>query len=199
MPLINLIQEQRLEIKRNERKTRIFFMACVGSVLLSVGSWGALHFQTEKLQSQESDLRVLAQKTQPIMNEIEATQRSYADVAPRLKTLEDAQVATGRWNRILEHLALNTPSATWLTALRCTAADPTAPIGVSFAGLSNRQELIGEFMLRLQNCSDLEAVGLKFTAEKAIQNSRNIEFEVSANVAGSVQEKSKNEVKEEGA
>jgi Tfp pilus assembly protein PilN len=199
MPLINLIQEQRLEIKRRERTTRIYFMACVGSVLLSVGSWGFLHFQTEKLQSQESALRALAQKTQPIMNEIEVTQRAYAEVAPRLKTLEDAQMATGRWNRVLEHLALNTPAETWLTAMRCTAADPTAPVNVSFAGLSNRQELIGEFMLRLQNCTDLESVGLKFTAEKAVQNSRNIEFEVSANIAGSAEEKSKNEIKEEGA
>jgi len=199
MPLINLIQEQRLTVKKNEKVTRLFFMAFAGTGVLSVMTLGGLLFMTESASSEESTLRAKAQEVQPLLDQIQATNTDYGKLAPRLKTLEDAQEATTRWNRVLEHMSSQTPSETWLTQMRATQGDPKSPITVSFMGMSSRQELIGEFILRLQQLPDLLNVALKYSQEKNAQYGRQLEFEVSADLDGTIEEKERNETKKEGA
>jgi len=196
MPLINLIQEQRQEAKRNETRARVFFMSFIGTTAVSLAAVGFLMFQNEMLGSQESDLKARAQKMQPLVHRIESNKADYADLEPRLRTLEGAQLVTGRWSRILEHLTKQTPDQTWLTAIRCIASDPTKPVSVTFAGLSNRQELIGDFILRLQGCPDLTNTSLHFTQEKQVVNGRNIEFEIVSDIDGTADEV-KEEIKKE--
>jgi hypothetical protein len=70
---------------------------------------------------------------------------------------------------------------------------------VSFVGNSSRQELIGEYILRLQGCTDLLNVNLKFSQEKNVQLGRQLEFEVSADIDGTVEEREKNETQKEGS
>jgi hypothetical protein len=70
---------------------------------------------------------------------------------------------------------------------------------VSFIGLSVKQELIGEFILRLQGCTDLSNVNLKFSQEKNVTLGRQLEFEVTSEIEGTVEEKERNETKKEGA
>lgn len=197
MPFINLIQEQRQEARRNESRARMFFLSFVGSLVMSLGVLGFLMYEHEMLKVEESGLRNKAQKLQPLVKRIETNQADYAELAPRLTTLENAQLATGHWSRILDHLTRQTPNETWLTAIRCVAPDPSKPIEITFAGLSTRQELIGDFMLRLQSCPDLANVQLRFTQEKLSSYGRNIEFEINADVQGSAEE-SKPEIKKEG-
>ena len=91
MPLINLIQEQRLAVKKNEKVTRLFFLAFAGTGVLSVMTLGGLLFMTESASSEESALRAKAQEVQPLLDQIQATNAEYSKLAPRLKTLEDAQ------------------------------------------------------------------------------------------------------------
>ncbi|HVL39008.1 MAG TPA: PilN domain-containing protein [Fimbriimonadaceae bacterium] len=189
MPLINLIQEQRLTARRNERRARAFFLAFAGTACASLASFGYFLFHTEQLQGEESRLQAMLAKTDPILKAIEENEKVYGTLAPRLKTLEDAQTMTSRWDRITEHLAVQTPQPLWLTGIRCIYQDPTKPIQVSFIGVSDRQDNVGEFILRLQNLPDLEGVNLKFTQEKVIAQGRGIEFEVSANLAGTVEQK----------
>src|SRR5205823_258108 len=104
---------------------------------------------------------------------------------PRLATLENAQLTTGHWSRILDHLSRQTPDETWLTGVRCQDSDPTKAVEVTFAGISTRQEHIGDLILRLQNCPDLGNVALRFTAEKpASATEHDINFEVTSEIKG---------------
>ena len=160
---------------------------------------GGLLFMTESASSEESALRAKAQEVQPLLDQIQGTNAEYSKLAPRLKTLEDAQEATTRWNRVLAHLSTQTPSETWLTQMRAIQGDPKTPINVSFMGMSSKQELIGEFILRLQQLPDLLNVGLKYSQEKNAQFGRQLEFEVSADLDGTIEEKERNETKKEGA
>lgn len=198
MPFINLIQEQRLEAKRNETKARVFFLTFVGSAVLSVCVLGCVMFESEMLSAKESALQAKAEKLAPLVRRIKLNEDTYAELQPRLTTLQNAQLTTGRWNRILDHLTRQTPEQTWLTSLRCTATDPTKPVTATFVGMSTHQELVGDFMKRLQACPDLQNVTLKYTMEKMVQQTRDIEFQVSADIVGTDQPQ-KDETKKEEA
>jgi len=194
MPLINLIQEQRLARKRNEGKARSFFFVFVGSAVASVGGYGFFLYQTDTLGHQKAQLEAQLQKNAPLVKQIDDNDKLYGQLSPRLKTLEDAQVISGRWGRILTHLAHQTPKATWLTAMRVTAnADVTKPINLDVQGVSPAQEPISEFILRMQNSKDLENVGLKYSQEKVIQMVKAVEFEVTADIVDTAQPKPKEE------
>lgn len=197
MPLINLIQEQRLARKRNEARARSFFLVFVGSAVASVGGFGVFWLQTESAAREKSQLEAQLQKNAPLVKQIEEYQKQYAEVSPRLKTLEDAQTVSGRWGRILTHIAKQTPSPTWLTAMRVMASDSAKPINLSLIGVAPNQEPISEFILRMQNSKDLENVNLKFTQEKMLNLVKAVEFEVTADIVGTAEAKPKEE-KDEG-
>lgn len=189
MPLINLIQEQRLAIRRDETRARSYFFAFVGLGVLSVGGYLATLLETDHLGVEEMQIKAQIQKIKPLIAQIDANDEKYSELSPRVKTLEDAQLFTARWDRILNHLSTQTPPHTWLTAVRCTAADPDKPISVAFIGMAEAQEPIGEFILRLQNSQDLENTQLKYTQEKMVNQSKGIEFEIDSDVAGSAEVK----------
>lgn len=199
MPLINLIQDQRLAAKKNERAARVLFMSFATVATLTVLSNGFLLVLKESAANEASDFRAKAQKIQPIVDEVNMTNSEYGKLAPRVTTLTGAQETTSRWNRVLEHLAVHTPTETWLTAVRASQTDPKNPVAISFLGMSTRQELIGEFILRLQGSTDLGNVGLKFTQEKPAQIGSQLEFEVNAELEGTVEEQERNETQKEGS
>jgi len=193
MPLINLIQEQRVLARKNETKARMLFFSFVGVAAVSVVSFGYFMFQTDALMKEEATLQAQTQKMQPVITQIETNERAFSTLQPRLRTLEDAIASTDKWTGILNHLLVQTPQNMWLTGIRTTGADPTKPISVSFIGLSAKQQLVGEFIMRLQNCKTLENVSLKYTQEKIVDRGTGIEFEVNADVVGTVEEKPKEE------
>lgn len=189
MPNINLIQEQRLTIKREEQKARMFFMAFASTAVLSVLAVGSLVFMTEVTNSEASSLRAQAQKIQPLVDEIEAIQSESSKLNPRFSTLENARKMTDKWNNVLKHLTSQTPNEMWLTTIRSTATDPKNPIMISFSGMTVRQELVGEFMLRLQGCPDLTNVNLKQTQEKPVQQGSQLEFQVDSSLKDTEEQK----------
>lgn len=191
MPFINLIAEQRLEARKAEQRTRIAFIGFAATASTAVCGFGFLLFMTQLARSEVVRLKGEIHRLEPIRNEIAANQAQFRELSPRLNTLEDAQSATSRWSRILQHVADNTPSTMWLTHLRTSVTDPTKPIQASFQGVSAHLEPVGEFILRLQNSHDLQLVNLKFAQEKVVDNSKGIEFEVTADVAGTAQKPSK--------
>lgn len=199
MPLINLIQEQRLARKRNEARARSFFLVFVGSAVASVGGFGFFWLQTEGLAREKSQLEAQLQKNAPLVKQIEEYKTQYATLSPRLKTLEDAQLVSGRWGRIMTHIATQTPSPTWLTSMRVQGADATKPINLSLVGVSPGQEPISEFILRLQNSTDLQNVNLKFSQEKMLQFTKAVEFEVTADIVGTAEAKPVEQTEEGGA
>lgn len=199
MPFINLIQEQRLAQKRNESKARSFFMVFVGSAVASVAGIGYFWLQADGLSQEKSQLEAQIEKNEPLVKQIDEYQKQYTEIAPRLKTLEDAQTVSGRWGRIMTHIARQTPKPTWLTAMRVTASDLTRPINLSLVGVAPGQEPISEFILRMQNSGDLENVNLKFSQEKMVNQVKAVEFEVTADIVGTVESKPKEEKEGEGS
>lgn len=196
MPLINLIQEEKLAERRLERQVRVYFFGFVGTGIAGVGAFGFLLYLSDTLQGEEGRLKAQAQKVAPQLKAIEESEKRYSELSPRVKTLVDAQAMTSRWDRILTHLSVNTPQDTWLTGLRTSQSDPEKPIEIAFVGISSLQERVGEYMLRLQNCPDLASVNLRFTQEKLTTNGRGIEFDIGSHVAGTAKEK---KLQEEGA
>ena len=193
MPLINLIQEQRLARRRNEAKARSFFFMFVGSSVAAVGGFGYFWLQADGLSQEKTKLESQIAKNAPLVKQIEEYQKSYGELSPRLKTLEDAQLVSNRWGRIMTHIAHQTPKPTWLTAMRVTSNEPSKPISLSLQGVSPAQEPISEFILRLQNSKDLENVTLKYSQEKMMQTTKAVEFEVTADIVDTAEAKPKQE------
>ncbi|MFI5384911.1 MAG: PilN domain-containing protein [Fimbriimonadales bacterium] len=193
MPYVNLIQEQRQAAQANERQAKSFFFLFVGVLVTSGIVYGLTSMDAMFVSRQAHTVQEQNKKNAPIVKRIDQNALDLAALTPRLKTLEDAAVITSRWDRILTHLTTQTPPSAWLTGVRCSAADPTKSIQVSFAGVAAAQSPIGEFILRLQNLKDLDNVNLKFTNEKVVATSRAVEFQVDADLAGTAEQKVKKE------
>ncbi|MBI1755601.1 MAG: PilN domain-containing protein [Fimbriimonas ginsengisoli] len=185
MPYINLIQEQRLAVQNRERKARTFFLAFAVLGTASTLGFLTLFVESEVAQIEAVRLKSHIERTEPIVRQIEQQNAAFDSVSPKVKTLEDAQAITARWDRVLNHLAHQTPAEAWLTTVRSVAPDPTKPVNITFGGIAPAQEPVGEFILRLQNLPDLLDVNLKFTQEKIINQGRGIEFEINTNLADS--------------
>ena len=189
MPLINLIQEQRLAIKRDERTARTYFAVFAGAAGGAIFVFGALAFACEQAQATESKLKATRQRIAPMMHELDANELTEAALKPRLETLGNAQAVTERWARILKHVSQQTPNESWLTGVRATNTDPTKPIVASFEGLATTQSPISEFLFRLENSPDLDNVTLKFTQEKELGAVKQTQFQIDAEVANTAESK----------
>src|SRR5580704_4963520 len=99
MPIINLIQEQRLAIKRDERTARTYFAVFAGAAGGAIFVFGALAFACEQAQASESKLKSTRQKIAPMVHEIEANEQTESELKPRLETLGNAKAVTERWAR----------------------------------------------------------------------------------------------------
>jgi Tfp pilus assembly protein PilN len=195
MPFINLIHEQRVAARREERKSKTLFLAFVGVMVASVGGFVVGSFESSKLSDEEASLQAQIQRAEPLIRRTEQNDRLKAELAPRVKTLEDAHAASQRWARVLDYFTTQTPPDTYLTSIRCTAGDAQKPVSLALSGIATRQEPVGELILRLQNCEDLENVGLKFTQEKLIDMAKATEFMVEGDLAGTVAKKNISEEK----
>jgi Tfp pilus assembly protein PilN len=184
MPHINLIHEQRSAIRRREAQARAGLLVLAGSLGLTAIFSGVILLQSQMARGEEDRLRAELQRLEPIAKQIEVNAMETDKLSPRLKTLEGARKTTGRWHRILEHLTVNVPKETWLVYLRSTADDPSKPVMVTVSGMGTEQAPIGDLLLRTQNCQDLENVNLKYTEERVTSNSKAIQFEFGADVAG---------------
>ncbi|HLK13786.1 MAG TPA: PilN domain-containing protein [Fimbriimonadaceae bacterium] len=182
MPLINLIQEQRLAIKRDERSARTYFAVFAGAAGGAICVFGFLAFACETAKASESKLNATRQTIAPMMKAIEVNEQDESALKPRLETLGNAQTTTERWARILKHLSEQTPHESWLTAMRATSNDPSKPIVASFEGLATSQAPISEFLFRLENSTDLDNVQLKYTQEKELGAVKQTQFQIDAEV-----------------
>jgi len=187
MPLINLIQEQRLIVKQREQRTRLLTLMAIGACAFL----GAGYFtcQAAMLEAKARGLSSQIAKLEPTVKQVDTNQKEIGKLTPRLTTLVSAQKGTERWLKILDHLSRNTPDGVWLTTLRCTQADKTKPVVAQFNGTSGSQDTIGAFLLRLQSCSELDKVTLKFTQERVSSTGRGIEFEIVSDIVGTAEKK----------
>jgi Tfp pilus assembly protein PilN len=165
----------------------------VGSSVAAIGGFGYFWLQADGISQEKTKLEAQLAKNAPLVKQIEEYQKQYNEVSPRLKTLEDAQLVSNRWGRIMTHIAHQTPAPTWLTAMRVTSNEPSKPIGLSLVGVAPGQAPISEFILRLQNSKDLENVTLKYSQEKMMQLTKMVEFEVTADIVDTAEAKPKQE------
>jgi Tfp pilus assembly protein PilN len=190
MPIINLIQEQQQARERMDQRSRIAFLALIGTGVLAVFGLGILHFQAVGLKTEIGRLDSELTKMKPIIAEIEEDEKDQAVLQPQLKTLEDAQNQTNKWTHILQYLRTETPSDSWLTGVAATSStQPDKPTLVVIQGTARGQQPISEFILRAENEPDLQNVALHFTQEKKSANGKAIDFEMGAELAGSVDQK----------
>lgn len=193
MPMINLIHEQRQAQRAAAAKARALVF---GLGFVTAGSYLGflfLLFLTASVEADCSQMQAKLQKMRPIVEQIEAQEKRLADMSPKVAILENAQQATAKWQRVMEHLTQNTPPGIWLTNVRSSTTDPKNPVQVSFTGLSGDQDSVGGYILRLQNCPELADVNLKFTQEKATQFGPTLEFEISGSVVGTQEEEERKE------
>lgn len=185
MPLINLIQEQRLAVKAAERQSRVILMAAVAVGGVGFLASGYFMFESVRLNGRAQALEAMKAKLEPTIKQVDLTKAEIAKLTPRLETLEQAQKNTEKWTRVLAHLTRNTPGGTWLTAVKTAQQDKTKPMMITVNGLSNSQEAVGMFILRLEASEDLENVTLRYTQERIIDAGKQFEFEVSGELVGS--------------
>ncbi len=187
MPLINLIQEQRLVVKQREKQMRLLMLAAFSVGALSFVGAGYFTMEAAAFRGKTASLQQQVKKLEPTVKLVEQNQKEITRLRPRLTTLVSAQEGTQRWIQIFDHLSRNTPDGVWLTAVRCAAQDKKKPIGVQINGTSATQDAIGAFLLRLQSCPQLGKATLKFTQERVSSAGKGIEFQVDAEVAGSAE------------
>ncbi|MEA2552503.1 MAG: hypothetical protein QOJ65_679 [Fimbriimonadaceae bacterium] len=162
----------------------MFFLAFVAVMMSSAGGYVVVSYEGQQSHDAESALQAQIERAKPLIAQTEDNQRQQAKLTPRLKTLENAQGETTRWERVLSYLTTQTPPQAWLTSVRCASADPKKPVSITFQGVAMSQVPVGELILRLQNSTDLGSVSLRYTQEKLIQQSKTTEFQVDAALMG---------------
>jgi Tfp pilus assembly protein PilN len=184
MPFINLIQEQRLAIKRDERTARTYFAGFAGAAAAAILSYGFLMFRTERAGATEAKMRVQLQAAAPMERQIAADDLEEKQLQPRLDMLTSAETMSDKWSHILKHIATQTPPTAWLTDLKATNSDASKPIVASFDGVATAQAPISEYLFRLENLPDLDNVTLKFTQQKMEGSVKQTQFSIEADIAG---------------
>jgi Tfp pilus assembly protein PilN len=187
MPLVNLIQEQRLTIRQREQQVRMLLLGVLGIGAMSFLTAGYFTFEAVRYNLNADGLVAQKEKLKPLMEELDAKEKMIAAMSPRVTTLATAQEKTAQWYAIMNHLTTNTPEGIWLSEIKCSQPLPDKPTEVSISGLSTTQESVGLFIMRLEASPDLENVQLKFTQEKQGPTTKNTQFELSANLVGSGQ------------
>jgi Tfp pilus assembly protein PilN len=186
MPLINLIAQERERIRQLRGRTRAIGFVWVGVIILVAVAYGGLSLYVASMESQTRDMQAEITKLEPVLRDVELTRQKLGSLSPQISSLKSAQTDTTRWQRILAHLSANAPSNFWVTGVRTAErSNPKAPITVSINGVAATQELVGEFMLRLNQCIDLDKVELRFTQERMLNAFMSgVDFEVGAALKG---------------
>lgn len=187
MPFINLIHEQRLQIRQREQQIRILTLVAFGVGSLAFLAVGFFLFNTARYQVMIGTLEAKKRALQPLIEQLEANERDQAGLEPKLTTLTNATKATEQWSKLMEHLLVNMPKSVWLTKIQTQLGMEAdgGGVNVTFGGYSLNHDEIGEFLLRLESCQDLEGVTLRFSQERLVEKSNLLEFEIFASISGS--------------
>lgn len=186
MPLINLIAQERERVRQLKARIRAVGFVWIGVIGLVVVAYGGLSLYVASMESQTRDMQAEITKLEPVLRDVELTRQKLNALNPQVSSLKSAQTDTTRWQRILAHLSANAPHNFWVTGVRTgERSNPKAPITVSISGVAANQELVGEFMLRLNQSTDLDRVELRFTQERMLNAfMRGVDFEVGAALKG---------------
>lgn len=179
MPTINLISISRAAKRASERQTQALFFTWIVEGALFASAFGFLLWRDASLEAQVAEVNARAQTLAPIEQQVQLLTAQGAEIQPKLTTLLSARHDTERWERILTHISVNTPAHTWVTSLRSELPkDEKSPSKVTMTGFASDQNLVGEIMMRLNACSDLQNIELKYTQAKTIAAAIGVEYEI---------------------
>lgn len=182
MPLVNLIEEQRIQVKQGESRARILLVASgiLGCICFIAG--GLFGLQAIVMNAMSNDLEQKEEQMKPYTDELEQNGQLYAELSPRLDTLEKAQTKTLQWRVVLDYMTKNTPNGLYLTGIRCQKPALDQPVLITMVGNAQSQEAVSALLLRLELQPDLEQPNLRFTQEKRTELGDAVEFEVVASL-----------------
>jgi len=190
MPLINLIQEQRSLVLRKEREARILVITTIAIGALCFLTSAAFVLETGRAGLEGIALQQRKKRLEPLLSQLDANTVTISQLDPRLKSLQSAVTDSQKWERILGHLKVNTPSGIYLNGIKCSSSDPTLGTVVQFTGASRSLDEIGGYVMRLELSPDLEDVAMKFAQEKVTSDKQKaLEFEINATMTGTKEKK----------
>lgn len=188
MPNINLIQEKRLAARQKAKQVQFALLGTMGVGAVCVLGAIALFLDATRMNLQAGALEQRKLELEPTLKELEANQAALETMRPRIETLDTARKDSTKWEEVLVYLTTNTPNDTWLTSVKAFKQDVTTPMILTFNGVSTKQEFVGDFQYRLGLCSELENPTLKYTQQKFSDKGQMLEFELTADMKGTVQE-----------
>lgn len=186
MAVINLIAQEQQVWRAAQRKTRLLGMGAVLVVgLISVG-WGALLLASAGIAMQRARVEEQMVKLRPTLQQLKQTQAELGALQPLVETLQNARKDTGRWQQLFQHFAQHTPNGCYLTGAELgKRADPKKPMEITLKGVAENQQIVGEFMLRVNQHPELEQVRLDYSQERALSEQLTaVEFQVTAQIKG---------------
>lgn len=184
MPLINLIEEQRLAIRERERRTRVMVFGSLAIAVVGFILGGYFFLEGASARGKASVLEAKLETVQPIVEETKATERNIKRLEPRLVTLQGAQNDTLRWSRILDYFTTNTPEGIYLSNIQCRVDNRDEAVTMTVRGIATNQEEVGSLLLRMQLNEDLEEVTLNYTQSRTTDRVNAIEFEIAGVIKG---------------
>ncbi|MFN3690474.1 MAG: PilN domain-containing protein [Fimbriimonadales bacterium] len=195
MAVINLIaQEQQLR-RVAERRNRLLGIGWMLVAALVAVGWGGLILYAGALTMQRAHIEEQMVKLRPTLQQLQQTQAELNALQPLVSTLQNARKDTGRWQQLFQHFARHTPNGCFLTGAELgKRSDPKKPLEITLKGVAENQQLVGEFMLRLNQHPELEQVRLDYSQERALSEQQvAVEFQITAQIKGTAQQPNQNQ------
>ncbi|CUU05647.1 MAG: PilN domain-containing protein [Fimbriimonadales bacterium] len=186
MSVINLIAQDRLKRQQLARKVRLAGLAWFGVVVLVAVGWGGAILYVGALSLQTARIEEEMVRLNPTVQALKQVQAQLNALQPTVTTLQNARTETGRARKLLQHLSQHTPAGCYLSAIEFgKRSDPKKPMEVVLRGTADKQETVGELMLRLNQHPDLEKVRLDFSQERTLGETQSaFDFQITAEIKG---------------
>ena len=175
MPSVNMIAARRAEKKRLEKFIYVALVVIVGELAIMLAVMG---FMTARVHADNSRIHGLDRdmaRIQPTVDKIRKYESQIKELSPRLDLLSSSRDQTMLWHSVLQDLGRCMPEKTWLTsvATSVTSSGSSSSSGgksapattLNLGGSSVSQQLVGEAMLRLNQCPEFEKVDLTYTQD----------------------------------
>lgn len=189
MAVINLIAQEKQLRRVAERKVRLAGMSWLLAGMLVGLGWGGLMLYANTLLQQRAEVEAQLTQLRPTLQQLQRVQTELNALRPLVETLRNAHKDTKRWQQLFQHLSQHTPEGCFLTGAELgKRADPKRPLEITLKGIAQTQQLVGEFMLRLNQHPELEQVRLDYSQERPLsEHITAVEFQITAHIKGTAQ------------
>jgi Tfp pilus assembly protein PilN len=159
-------------------------MAIVCILLFAGIAYG---FLAIKIMTVSSDLKLVKadlNEIQPTVDRIHEMESAKAQLMPKVTLLTKARESTLYWRNLMLDLSASLPDKTWLTAMTVTRDENGGTSNIALSGMSTKQALVGETMLRIGDHKSLKDVKLKYTNLGKLGKESTVNFELGAGLSG---------------